>query len=78
MNGLIRKPSKLSSLDLIEVNYESGIADRAPQSQSISWIDHDCLRHAKLTTLNSKETKFFKGIIKSYDTNRSSGYYIYL
>lgn len=72
-----KKANTLSSLDMIKINYDNNLLDspsvthiqnlldgqQHQQARNLnnSWIDHECLRYSKIVTLNSKETKFFKG-----------------
>ena len=56
MNTDSQLNKKLSSLDMIKINYENnGII------MNKSWIEDDCLKYSKHYVLNQIETKFFKG-----------------
>ena len=89
LNNFVKKTPKLSSLDMIKLNYESnsrtatdwnslhnvlGRQASAPVSANSnatlpikrSWMEHECLKYSKTTTLGSEENLFFQSLIKKH------------
>lgn len=89
LNNFVKKTPKISSLDMIKLNYENsrttdwnslhnvvGRQASAPVSANCDgsslppkkkcWIEHECLKYSKTTTLSSEENRFFKCLIKKY------------